>query len=145
VFADIGRHRKGRHARTCVVIHTGDNGIISPDDLSSTLNSLADRARVVVVTDPGAPGLARSEQRHTARYRSAVSTMPSWWIGTRSPTGTRTGSTKDALHLRPPGAQAYVAAIAAAVKRPDRDYIAPGRQITFSALARVTLAATPAR
>jgi peptidoglycan/LPS O-acetylase OafA/YrhL len=115
VFADIGRNRKAGALGTCVVIHTGDNGIISPDDLSSTLNSLADRVRVVVVTDrvPRDWQGPNNDILHgtVGRFHNAV--LVDWYaISNRH----KDWFYKDGLHLRPPGAQAYAAAIAAAVR-----------------------------
>ncbi|SDJ29037.1 peptidoglycan-N-acetylmuramate O-acetyltransferase [Frankineae bacterium MT45] len=51
VFADIAADRAAGKLAPNVVIHTGDNGIVSPSDLSSVLGQLSDRSRVVVVTD----------------------------------------------------------------------------------------------
>jgi len=115
VFADIGRHRKAGTLGICVVIHTGDNGIISPDDLSSTLNSLADRARVVVVTDrvPRDWQGPNNDILHgtVGRFHNAV--LVDWYaISNRH----KDWFYKDGLHLRPPGAQAYASAIADAVQ-----------------------------
>ena len=43
-------HDAGRLAPV-VVIHTGNNGLIRPADLTATLSALADRRRVVLLTD----------------------------------------------------------------------------------------------
>jgi hypothetical protein len=110
VFADIAKHRAAGALGGDVVIHTGDNGIISPDDLSSTLDSLADRKRVVVLTDrvPRDWQGPNNEILHNTvgRFRNAV--LVDWCAIANSH---RDWFYKDGLHLRPPGAQAYVAAI----------------------------------
>jgi len=91
------------------------NGIISPDDLSSTLNSLADRQRVVVVTDrvPRDWQGPNNDILHgtVGRFHNAVLVD---WYAIFQPH--KDWFYKDGLHLRPPGAQAYAAAIAAAVQ-----------------------------
>jgi len=92
VFADIASHKTAGTLGTCVVIHTGDNGIIAPDDLSGALASLRDRRRVV------------------ARFPNAVLVD---WYAIANPH--RDWFYKDGLHLRPPGIYAYAAAVAAAV------------------------------
>ncbi|SOD73372.1 peptidoglycan-N-acetylmuramate O-acetyltransferase [Jatrophihabitans sp. GAS493] len=51
VFAEIAADRAAGKLAPNVVIHTGDNGIVSASDLSAILGQLSDRARVVVVTD----------------------------------------------------------------------------------------------
>jgi hypothetical protein len=48
--AVVAASKSGRLA-PIVVIHTGDNGVISPGQLSSTLARLKDRQRVVLIND----------------------------------------------------------------------------------------------
>ena len=114
VFADIASHKTAGTLGTCVVIHTGDNGIIAPDDLSGALASLRDRRRVVVLTDrvPRDWQAPNNDTLHAivARFPNAVLVD---WYAIANPH--RDWFYKDGLHLRPPGIYAYAAAVAAAV------------------------------
>jgi peptidoglycan/LPS O-acetylase OafA/YrhL len=115
VFADIADRRQSGTLAPNVVIHAGDNGIISPDDLSSVLVSLGNRRRVVLVTDRVArdwQGPNNDILRSMAgRFRNVV--LVDWYaISNRH----KDWFYNDGLHLRPPGAQAYAAAVAAALK-----------------------------
>jgi hypothetical protein len=115
VFADIAKRRAAGSLGSVVVIHTGDNGIISPDDLSSTLDSLGKCRRVVVLTDrvPRDWQGPNNEILHNivGQFRNAV--LVDWYAIANSH---RDWFYKDGLHLRPPGAQAYVAAITNALR-----------------------------
>jgi hypothetical protein len=114
VFADIAQHHAAGTLGTCVVIHTGDNGIIPPDDLSGVLASLRDRSRVVVLTDrvPRDWQAPNNETLHAvvARFPNAVLVD---WYAIANPH--RDWFFNDGLHLRPPGTRAYAEAVAAAV------------------------------
>ncbi|MGX7679272.1 acyltransferase family protein [Jatrophihabitans sp. DSM 45814] len=108
-------HRTGQLAPT-VVIHTGNNGVINPAQLSSTLSMLRDRARVVLVTDRVARDWQDPNNRaiRTAAHQfsnvrlvdwnSIGGSHPAWFYG-------------DGLHLNPAGAASYAQLIMAAVKR----------------------------
>lgn len=115
VFADITRHEASGTLGTCVVIHTGDNGIIPPADLSRVLASLSDRSRVLVLTDR-VPRDWEAPNNHTLhavvpRFGNAVLVD---WYGVANPN--RDWFYKDGLHLRPAGAYAYAEAVAAALR-----------------------------
>ncbi len=115
VFADIAASRAAEMLAPVVVIHTGNNGIISPDQLAATLRSLADRTRVVVLTDR----VPRDWQDpNNAMLRSAAKqfrnvVLVDWFALSQGHHG---WFYADGLHLRPPGAAAYSALIAAAVR-----------------------------
>jgi peptidoglycan/LPS O-acetylase OafA/YrhL len=115
VFADIAQHRAAGTLGSCVVIHTGDNGIIPPDDLSAVLALLRDRSRVVVLTDrvPRDWQAPNNDTLHAvvARFPNAVLVD---WYGISNPH--RDWFYKDGLHLRAPGTHAYADAIAAALR-----------------------------
>jgi hypothetical protein len=114
VFADIAQHEAAGTLGSWVVIHTGDNGIIPPDDLSAALASLRDRSRVVVLTDrvPRDWQAPNNETLHAvvARFPNAVLVD---WYGIANPH--RDWFFSDGLHLRPPGTRAYADAVAAAI------------------------------
>lgn len=114
VFADIARHEAAGTLGTCVVIHTGDNGIIAPADLARVLASLSDRSRVVVLTDrvPRDWQAPNNDTLRTVtpRFRNAVLVD---WYGIANPH--RDWFYADGLHLRPSGAHAYAEAVAAAL------------------------------
>jgi hypothetical protein len=115
VFADIANRRQSGTLAPSVVIHTGDNGIISPDDLSSTLSSLSNRRRVVLLTDR----VTRDWQgpnndilrSMVGRFHNVV--LVDWYaVSNRH----KDWFYNDGLHLRPSGARAYAAAVAAALR-----------------------------
>jgi peptidoglycan/LPS O-acetylase OafA/YrhL len=114
VFADIAARLKAGTLGSVVVIHTGNNGIVSPTDLTAALRSLAGR-RVVLVTDrvprdwqsPNDQLLART----AAKYPNVV--LLDWYRDSAAHRGWFYG---DGLHLRPAGAAAYAALVAAAIR-----------------------------
>ncbi len=96
-----------------IAIHTGNNGVIRPDDLRSTLRLLADRQRVVLLTDRvpmdwQAPNNATI--KGVARDFGNVVVLD-WYA--RSD-GDRSWFYGDGLHLRPAGATNYAKLIAQA-------------------------------
>jgi hypothetical protein len=115
VFADIRKAHADGALAPVVVIHTGDNGIISAAELASTLHLLADRRRVVVLTDrvprdwerPNNATLARV----TARYPNTV--LLDWH---RKSGGHSNWFYRDGLHLCAAGAGGYARLVAAAVR-----------------------------
>ncbi len=116
LFNDVDSERAAGKLSPVVVIQTGNNGIISPDDLSSTLRELSDRARVVILTDR----VPRDWQdpnnnllRHVVGKFGNVVLVD--WYGLSG--GQEGWFYEDGLHLRPAGAAAYAAAITAAVRR----------------------------
>jgi peptidoglycan/LPS O-acetylase OafA/YrhL len=115
VFADIAQHQAAGTLGTCVVIHTGDNGIIAPDDLSRALASLHDRSRVVVLTDRVARDWQgpNNDTLHAAVPRFPNAVLVDWY-GIANPH--RDWFYRDGLHLRPPGQRAYAEAVAAALR-----------------------------
>jgi peptidoglycan/LPS O-acetylase OafA/YrhL len=115
IFADIAIRRAQHTLAPIVVIHTGDNGIVSPDDLNSTLISLRDRQRVVLVTarvprdwqGPNDATIEKAAKKFTnvvvVDWYAKSNGQASWFYG-------------DGLHLRPDGAAAYAALIRTAVR-----------------------------
>jgi len=112
VLDDIVARRQADQLGSVVVIHTGNNGVINPDQLSSTLQSLAGR-KVVVLTDKvprdwQGPNNATIESV-CARFANVKvidwlgisSAHPEWFYS-------------DGLHLRPAGASAYAQLIVTA-------------------------------
>lgn len=115
VFADIAARDRARQLAPVVVIHTGDNGIISPRDLTDALESLRDRTRVIVVTDR-VPRDWQAPNNHTLadvvpKFRNAV--LVDWY---RRSAKHREWFYNDGLHLRPAGAKVYADLIAAEVR-----------------------------
>ena len=115
IFADVSSQKAAGKLAPDVVIHTGNNGIVSPDDLSDALRGLSDRSRVVVLTDR----VPRDWQdpnndmirRVVARFPNAV--LVDWF---HISDGHIDWFYSDGLHLREPGAAAYAAAVSAAVR-----------------------------
>jgi hypothetical protein len=114
VFADIAQHQVAGTLGACVVIHTGDNGIIAPADLSRALASLHDRSRVVVLTDRVARDWQgpNNDTLHAVVPRFPNAVLVDWY-GIANPH--RDWFYRDGLHLRPPGQRAYAEAVAAAL------------------------------
>jgi hypothetical protein len=116
VFNDVATVRASGQLAPVVVIHAGDNGIISPADLAATLASLADRARVVVLTDRVAKAWQDPNNKTLARlcaqYPNVV--LADWFALSNGQPG---WFYKDGLHLRLPGAQQYAALIVGALGR----------------------------
>jgi peptidoglycan/LPS O-acetylase OafA/YrhL len=115
VFADIAQHQVAGTLGACVVIHTGDNGIIAPADLSRALASLHDRSRVVVLTDRVARDWQgpNNDTLHAVVPRFPNAVLVDWY-GIANPH--RDWFYRDGLHLRPPGQRAYAEAVAAALR-----------------------------
>lgn len=106
-------HRAGKLA-PIVVIHTGSNGIISPDQLADTLAALTDRAEVILINDH----VDRSWQRPNNKTIAAAGTkfhnvtVVDWdkaasanpkWLG------------PDGIHVNATGADGYATLVAAAI------------------------------
>jgi peptidoglycan/LPS O-acetylase OafA/YrhL len=115
VLADVNRQRAAGRLGRFVVIHAGDNGVISPDDLSSTLGSLHDRTRVIVLTDrvPRDWQAPNNRVLHATVGHFGNAVLIDWYAISNHH---RDWFYQDGLHLRPPGARAYVAAITAALR-----------------------------
>jgi peptidoglycan/LPS O-acetylase OafA/YrhL len=115
VLNDIVTRHQRNQLGPVVVIHTGNNGIINPSQLTSVLSMLAGCRRVVVLTDRvprdwQAPNNATltsvTGQFPNVRlidWNSLSATHPDWFY-------------TDGLHLRPPGAAAYAQLIMAAAQ-----------------------------
>jgi peptidoglycan/LPS O-acetylase OafA/YrhL len=108
----VTQHQQGQLGDV-VVIHTGNNGVINPSQLSSVLVLLADRAKVIVLTDK-VPRDWEAPNNATITnvcgqfgyvtlidWNSISSTHPDWFYA-------------DGLHLRPSGASAYAQLIVTA-------------------------------
>jgi hypothetical protein len=114
VFADIDARRQAGTLGPVVVIHAGDNGIISQSDLVDLLRRLAGVRRIVVLTDrvprdwqnPNNAVIAASV--HSVGnavlldWYKISANHPDWFYA-------------DGLHLRPTGAAAYAALVSAAI------------------------------
>jgi len=110
-LADVRDAQAVRRLAPNVVIHTGNNGIIRPSDLASTLASLGDRQRVVLLTDRvpmdwQGPNNA-TIKRVAKAYRNVV--VLDWYALSN---GNRAWFYADGLHLREPGAAKYASLIA---------------------------------
>jgi hypothetical protein len=113
-LAEVRDEQAGRRLAPNVVIHTGNNGIIRPSDLASTLSALADRQRVVLLTDRVPmdwqdPNNA-TIKRLAKDYRNVV--VLDWFSLSN---GNQGWFYPDGLHLRGPGAARYAELIAAAL------------------------------
>lgn len=96
-----------------VVIHTGNNGIIRPSDLSDTLTALKDRQRVVLLTDR-VPRDWQGPNNDTIKrvgHQFANVVVLDWYSVSN---GNSAWFYEDGLHLRPPGAAGYAARLLAA-------------------------------
>jgi peptidoglycan/LPS O-acetylase OafA/YrhL len=108
----VSQHQKGQLGPV-VVIHTGNNGVIKPAQLASVLAELADRRRVVLLTDKvprdwqdpnNATLTAVAGQFANVRvvdWLTISSAHPEWFYA-------------DGLHLKPNGAAAYAQLIMSA-------------------------------
>jgi peptidoglycan/LPS O-acetylase OafA/YrhL len=110
-LAEVRDEQAGRRLAPNVVIHTGNNGIIRPSDLASTLAVLGDRQRVVLLTDRvpmdwQGPNNA-TIKRVAKDYRNVVVLD---WYGLSN--GNQGWFYADGLHLREPGAARYASLIA---------------------------------
>jgi peptidoglycan/LPS O-acetylase OafA/YrhL len=97
-----------------VAIHTGNNGVISPADLASTLMQLRDRARVVLLTDR-VPRDWQAPNNDTIRQvakRFSNTVVLDWYSRSN---GHRGWFYDDGLHLRPAGADQYAKLLKTAV------------------------------
>ncbi len=116
VLADIDAlHGTGALARV-VVIHIGNNGIISPNQLTHTLHSLRDRRRVVLVNDRVSRDWQdpnNSTLREVSR-RFANTTLVDWFSVS---SGQSSWFYDDGLHLDPVGAAVYARVVTDAVLR----------------------------
>ncbi|TAK70710.1 MAG: acyltransferase [Actinomycetota bacterium] len=97
-----------------VVIHTGTNGVVPEDMLSTMLTTLADRSRVVIIND-AVPRSWRDDNNATIaavvpRFPNAV--IADWRAVS---TGHPEYFVADGVHLTGPGMHAYAEMIAAAI------------------------------
>jgi hypothetical protein len=106
VLSDIRADAQAGRLNTFVLIHIGNNGIISPKQLSRTLDELRNRSRVVLVTvrvdRPWQDAVNRTIKSVGKQYsnvrvvdwHAASAGQASWFV-------------KDGLHLTKAGAGAY--------------------------------------
>jgi peptidoglycan/LPS O-acetylase OafA/YrhL len=112
VFTDLAARRVAGSVAANVIIHTGDNGVISPDDLRRTLASLNDRRMVVLLT-PRVPREWQAPNIDTIKKIAAEfpnARVLDWFAASDSHPG---WFYADGLHLRPEGAAAYAELIRA--------------------------------
>ncbi len=114
VFAQIDALRAANHLGATVVIATGTNGLVSPQELDAVLTSLADRQRVVLVNDHmdrawAAPNNALFPQAVKAHpnavlvdWDAAAAAHPDWL-------------TQDGVHLTPAGRVPYASLLKTAI------------------------------
>lgn len=107
------RHQRGKLGKV-VLIHTGNNGIISGKQLAQVLKKLSDRERVVLVNDhvdrawekPNNKTLQAAAKKFDnvtlVDWKKAASKNPKWLAD-------------DGMHLQPAGARAYSKLIMAAL------------------------------
>jgi peptidoglycan/LPS O-acetylase OafA/YrhL len=103
---DIREDQANGSLSTVVAIHTGNNGIIRPSDLASTLSALRHCQQVVLLTDRvprdwQAPNNATIKQV-AKRFKNVV--VLDWYAKSNENQG---WFYPDGLHLRPPGAARY--------------------------------------
>ena len=97
-----------------IVIHTGNNGIISPDQLRATLTALRDRHRVVLLTDR----VSRDWQDPNNATITSVGkgfgnvVVVDWYARSA---GNHAWLDSDGLHLTTAGARAYARLVEAAL------------------------------
>jgi hypothetical protein len=114
VLDDVLARAKDGTLQPDVVIHTGNNGIISPDQLRDTLTALRDRHRVVLVNDR----VARDWQDPNNATITSVAkgfgnvVMLDWYARSA---GKSAWLDSDGLHLTPAGARAYARLVKAAL------------------------------
>ncbi len=113
-LADVAAAGKAGNLAPVVLIHTGNNGIISPKQLAATLGSLASRTKVIVMNDhvdrPWQGPNNRTIASMTGHYpnvvivdwNAAATAHPSWFG-------------PDGIHVNPTGARGYAALVAAAI------------------------------
>ncbi len=114
VFTQLNALRTANHLGATVVIATGTNGLVSPQELDAVLTSLADRQRVVLVNDHmdrawAAPNNALFPQAASAHpnvviadWNAAATAHPEWL-------------TKDGVHLTPSGRVPYASLLKTSV------------------------------
>ncbi|MGI8665280.1 MAG: acyltransferase family protein [Jatrophihabitans sp.] len=105
-------HDAGRLAPV-VAIHTGNNGLIRPADLTATLSALADRRRVLLLTDRVPADWQAPNNATITRLAKAFDNVVvlDWYALSR---GNPSWFYPDGLHLRPVGAMNYARLITAA-------------------------------
>ncbi|OJV23524.1 MAG: hypothetical protein BGO26_12530 [Actinobacteria bacterium 69-20] len=113
-LADVATAEKAGKLAPIVLIHTGNNGIISPKQLAATLASLASRTKVIVMNDhvdrtwqgPNNRTIASMTGHYPnvviVDWNAAAAAHPSWFG-------------PDGIHVNPSGAQGYAALVAAAI------------------------------
>lgn len=113
-LADVAEAQKAGRLAAVVLIHTGNNGVISGRQLASTLAGLQDRAKVVVVNDhvdrtwqgPNNKTIASVNGKYPnvaiVDWNAAASKNPGWFG-------------PDGIHVNGSGAKAYASLIAAAI------------------------------
>ena len=117
VLDDVLARAKDATLQPDVVIHTGNNGIISPDQLRTTLAALRDRTRVVLVTDrvprdwqdpnnATITGVAKGFRNVVVLDWHTLSAGRNDWLYS------------DGLHLTPAGARAYARLVRRALTSP---------------------------
>jgi peptidoglycan/LPS O-acetylase OafA/YrhL/lysophospholipase L1-like esterase len=112
VFTDLAARRVAGSVAANVIIHTGDNGVISRDDLRRTLASLNDRRMVILLT-PRVPREWQGPNIDTIKKIAAEfpnARVLDWFTASDSHPG---WFYADGLHLRPEGAAAYAELIRA--------------------------------
>jgi len=114
VFNDIAAHRASHTLGQIVIVHAGDNGIISPSDLEATLSSLADRTLVIVMTDrvPRDWEAPNNDLLRRVVPKFANARLVDW---NRLSAHHRDWFYADGLHLPPVGQTAFANAVVAAV------------------------------
>jgi hypothetical protein len=107
VFSRIRSRLASGHLGDLVVIHTGTNGVIVPSQLGSLLAALADRTRVVLVTDHADRSWVAANNRilrTAAATHSSNVRLADWAAYSRSHPGWFWG---DGIHPDPDGAHQY--------------------------------------
>jgi hypothetical protein len=116
ILDDVLAQARAHTLEPYVVIHAGNNGIISPDQLRQTLHALSDRTRVVLVNDQvprdwqdlnnaTLASVAKSFSNVVLLDWHALSSGKSGWFYS------------DGLHLTAAGTVAYAKLVQAAITR----------------------------
>lgn len=113
-LADVTAAHQAKKLAAVVLIHTGNNGVISPQQLASTLAGLKDRRRVVLVNDhvdrawqgPNNKAISAVNGKYPnvviLDWNAAASKNPGWFG-------------PDGIHVNGAGAKAYASLVAAAI------------------------------
>ncbi len=116
VLGDVVTAHSHNGLAPIVLIDTGNNGVISPDQLNATLSALTDRQRVILLTDrvPRDWQDPNNQTLRTVTARFSNVVLIDWL---HYSTGHDGWFYQDGYHLNPTGAAAFAALIAATARQ----------------------------